>query len=470
MTKILIVDDDQNQRIILQRILKKENYDCMTASSGQQALELLEKNLFDLVISDMRMGKISGRDLLKSIQKKWPKLPVLIVTAFAELQDAIRLVTHEGAFYYFEKPIDTMELKKEIKRALAEKSLQVRDSEQVIEDKDCYPSAHFGNIIGQSQSMRDLLKTMHRIVDLGANQLLITGETGTGKDLVARALHDYSPRAKKRFVAVNCHTIPNEIAETELFGHVRGAFTGADRNKPGVFETAHGGTLFLDEIGDISLNIQSKLLRILQDRQVFRVGSVEGRQIDVCVIAATNTDLVQAVEKGQFREDLYFRLNVIPLHLPPLRERRTDINLLIDHFLTKFSQEYPMVNPKTIKTSARSALENCNWPGNIRQLENCLKRTYLMSESDQITTQDLPDEVFDQTIPPVDLKIDLSRNAVSLEEIIKSYIEAALYQTGGIQTKAARLLGMSRRRLQSRMNRYGLESKNFKSQTNNLME
>ena len=361
-------------------------------------------------------------------------------------------------------------LKKEIKRALTKKSLQVHESEQVIEDEDCYPSAHFGNIIGQSQSMRDLLKTMHRIVDLGAKQLLITGETGTGKDLVARALHDYSPRAKKRFVAVNCHTIPNEIAETELFGHVRGAFTGADRNKPGVFETAHGGTLFLDEIGDISLNIQSKLLRILQDRQVFRVGSVEGRQIDVCVIAATNTDLVQAVEKGQFREDLYFRLNVIPLHLPPLRERRTDINLLIDHFLTKFSQEYPMVNPKTIKTSARSALENCNWPGNIRQLENCLKRTYLMSESDQITTQDLPDEVFDQTIPPVDLKIDLSRNAVSLEEIIKSYIEAALYQTGGIQTKAARLLGMSRRRLQSRMNRYGLESKNFKSQTNNLME
>ena len=470
MTKILIVDDDQNQRTILQRILKKENYDCMTASSGQQALELLEKNLFDLVISDMRMGRISGRDLLKSIQKKWPKLPVLIVTAFAELQDAIRLVTHEGACYYFEKPIDTMELKKEIKRALTKKSLQVHESEQVIEDEDCYPSAHFGNIIGQSQSMRDLLKTMHRIVDLGANQLLITGETGTGKDLVARALHDYSPRAKKRFVAVNCHAIPNEIAESELFGHVRGAFTGADQDKPGVFETAHGGTLFLDEIGDISLNIQSKLLRILQDQQVFRVGSVEGRQVDVCVIAATNTDLIQAVEQGQFREDLYFRLNVIPLHLPPLRERRTDINLLIDHFLAKFGQEYPMVNSKTINTSARLALENCNWPGNIRQLENCLKRTYLMSESDQITTQDLPDEIFDQTIPPVDLKIDLSQNGVSLEGIIRSYIEAALHQTGGVQTKAARLLGMSRRRLQSRMNRYGLESKNFKIQINNPTE
>ena len=470
MTKILIVDDDQNQRTILQRILKKENYDCMTASSGQQALELLEKNLFDLVISDMRMGRISGRDLLKSIQKKWPKLPVLIVTAFAELQDAIRLVTHEGACYYFEKPIDTMELKKEIKRALTKKSLQVHESEQVIEDEDCYPGAHFGNIIGQSQSMRDLLKTMHRIVDLGANQLLITGETGTGKDLVARALHDYSPRAKKRFVAVNCHAIPNEIAESELFGHVRGAFTGADQDKPGVFETAHGGTLFLDEIGDISLNIQSKLLRILQDQQVFRVGSVEGRQVDVCVIAATNTDLIQAVEQGQFREDLYFRLNVIPLHLPPLRERRTDINLLIDHFLAKFGQEYPMVNSKTINTSARLALENCNWPGNIRQLENCLKRTYLMSESDQITTQDLPDEIFDQTMPPVDLKIDLSQNGVSLEGIIRSYIEAALHQTGGVQTKAARLLGMSRRRLQSRMNRYGLESKNFKIQINNPTE
>ena len=279
MPKILIVDDDQNQRTILQRILKKESYDCITASSGQQALQLLEEYPFDLVISDMRMGKISGRDLLKSIRKQWPQLPVLIVTAFAELQDAIRLVTHEGAFYYFEKPIDTIALKKEIGRALTGGMPQLDKLEkpkQVAEDETNQSNIHFGTIVGQSQPMRELLKTMNRIIRLGANQLLLTGETGTGKDLVARALHDYSPRAKRRFVAVNCHAIPHEIAESELFGHVRGAFTGADQDKPGVFETADGGTLFLDEIGDVSLKIQSKLLRILQDRQVLRVGAVEG--------------------------------------------------------------------------------------------------------------------------------------------------------------------------------------------------
>ena len=465
MPKILIVDDDQNQRTILQRILKKESYDCITASSGQQALQLLEEYPFDLVISDMRMGKISGRDLLKSIRKQWPQLPVLIVTAFAELQDAIRLVTHEGAFYYFEKPIDTIALKKEIGRALTGGMPQLDKLEkpkQVVEDETSQSNIHFGTIVGQSQPMRELLKTMNRIIRLGANQLLLTGETGTGKDLVARALHDYSPRAKRRFVAVNCHAIPHEIAESELFGHVRGAFTGADQDKPGVFETADGGTLFLDEIGDVSLKIQSKLLRILQDRQVLRVGAVEGKQVDVCVIAATNKDLIQAVEKGYFREDLYFRLNVIPLHLPPLRERQTDISLLIDHFLMKFGQEYPTIVQKTIEVSARSALVGYNWPGNVRQLENCLKRTYLLSESNHITIQDLPDEIFDQNILPTDLKIDLSRSGVSLEEIIKSYIQAALRQTNGVQTKAASLLGMSRRRLQSRMNHYGLESKNFK--------
>lgn len=453
MSNILIVDDDQNQRTILQRILKKDGYDCAAAESGQQALQLLNKQPFDLVISDMRMGKISGRDLLRSIREQWPQLPVLIVTAFAELQDAIRLVTHEGAFYYFEKPIDIMALKKEIKRAL----------QQVDSTTDQTPTIHFGNIVGQSQSMLELFKTMNRVIHLGANQLLVTGETGTGKDIVARALHDYSPRRQKRFVAINCNAIPYDIAESELFGHVRGAFTGADQDKPGVFEIADGGTLFLDEIGDVPPQIQSKLLRVLQDREVLRVGAVVAKKVDVCVIAATNRDLAKAIEAGQFREDLYFRLNVIPLHLPPLRDRHQDIPLLIDHFLQKFGQEYPTIQQKSILSSARSTMQTYSWPGNVRQLENCLKRAYLLSEGSQITPADLPDEIFDSTIPPTDLQIEISDQGVSLEQVIGEYIQAALRQANGIQTKAASLLGMSRRRLQSRMTHYGFDSKDYKN-------
>ena len=453
MSNILIVDDDQNQRTILQRILKKDGYDCAAAESGQQALQLLNKQPFDLVISDMRMGKISGRDLLRSIREQWPQLPVLIVTAFAELQDAIRLVTHEGAFYYFEKPIDIMALKKEIKRAL----------QQVDSTTDQTPTIHFGNIVGQSQSMLELFKTMNRVIHLGANQLLVTGETGTGKDIVARALHDYSPRHQKRFVAINCNAIPYDIAESELFGHVRGAFTGADQDKPGVFEIADGGTLFLDEIGDVPPQIQSKLLRVLQDREVLRVGAVVAKKVDVCVIAATNRDLAKAIEAGQFREDLYFRLNVIPLHLPPLRDRHQDIPLLIDHFLQNFGQEYPTIQQKSILSSARSTMQTYSWPGNVRQLENCLKRAYLLSEGSQITPADLPDEIFDSTIPPTDLQIEISDQGVSLEQVIGEYIQAALRQANGIQTKAASLLGMSRRRLQSRMTHYGFDSKDYKN-------
>ena len=453
MSNILIVDDDQNQRTILQRILKKDGYDCAAAESGQQALQLLNKQPFDLVISDMRMGKISGRDLLRSIREQWPQLPVLIVTAFAELQDAIRLVTHEGAFYYFEKPIDIMALKKEIKRAL----------QQVDSITDQTPTIHFGNIVGQSQSMLELFKTMNRVIHLGANQLLVTGETGTGKDIVARALHDYSSRRQKRFVAINCNAIPYDIAESELFGHVRGAFTGADQDKPGVFEIADGGTLFLDEIGDVPPQIQSKLLRVLQDREVLRVGAVVAKKVDVCVIAATNRDLAKAIEAGQFREDLYFRLNVIPLHLPPLRDRHQDIPLLIDHFLQKFGQEYPTIQQKFILSSARSTMQTYSWPGNVRQLENCLKRAYLLSEGSQITPADLPDEIFDSTIPPTDLQIEISDQGVSLEQVIGEYIQAALRQANGIQTKAASLLGMSRRRLQSRMTHYGFDSKDYKN-------
>lgn len=453
MSNILIVDDDQNQRTILQRILKKDGYDCTAAESGQQALQLLNKQPFDLVISDMRMGKISGRDLLRSIREQWPQLPVLIVTAFAELQDAIRLVTHEGAFYYFEKPIDIMALKKEIKRAL----------QRVDSTTDQTPTIHFGNIVGQSQSMLELFKTMNRVIHLGANQLLVTGETGTGKDIVARALHDYSPRRQKRFVAINCNAIPYDIAESELFGHVRGAFTGADQDKPGVFEIADGGTLFLDEIGDVPPQIQSKLLRVLQDREVLRVGAVVAKKVDVCVIAATNRDLAKAIEAGQFREDLYFRLNVIPLHLPPLRDRHQDIPLLIDHFLQNFGQEYPTIQQKSILSSARSTMQTYSWPGNVRQLENCLKRAYLLSEGSQITPADLPDEIFDSTIPPTDLQIEISDQGVSLERVIGEYIQAALRQANGIQTKAASLLGMSRRRLQSRMTHYGFDSKDYKN-------
>ena len=461
MSSILVVEDETGQRKVLQRILEREGYEVTLAENGLIALDKIEDTMFDLVISDMRMPGMTGRDLLREVKQRDPDLPVLIVTAFAELKDAVDLVAREGAFYYLEKPINNDVLKAQIKRALEARGVLTDGEPKQVSQP--VPEIHFERIIGQSERMNQLFKTMSRIIHRGVNQVLITGETGTGKDLVARAIHEKGYRKDQPFVAVNCSSVPHELIESELFGHEKGSFTGADRQKKGLFEVASGGVIFLDEIGDISMAAQSKFLRVLQDREIMRVGGIEPIKVDVCVIAATNRDLQAAVEAGGFREDLYFRLNVIQLQIPPLRERKSDIQILVDFFLQKFSDEYPDAMPKRVTPRSMSALRRYEWPGNVRQLENCLLRTFVLREGDVIDIEDLPLEISDSSLPPSNILVEIQEEGVSLEKIVMEYIRTALRQSRGNQTKAAELLGISRRQLQNRMQNYGLNSQEFKN-------
>ena len=459
MPSILIVDDEQSQRTVMQAILKREGYTIETAENGIVALEKIEDNLFDVVVSDMRMAQMSGRELLHEIKGRDPDLPVLIVTAYAEVNDAVDLVAREGAFYYLEKPIQIDVLKKEVRRAI---EMRHGLTDQKSSDEPPVEEVHFEGIVGRSDAMRQLFKVMSRIIQRSVNQVLITGSTGTGKGLVAKAIHEYGKRKDKPFLQINCGAVPETLIESELFGHEKGAFTDAHRQKAGVFEAANGGTVFLDEIGDLSVHTQSKLLHVLHEREIMRVGGVEQIKVDVCILAATNKDLQAAVDEGTFREDLFFRLNVIPLHLPNLRERSDDIGLLVDFFLQKFEQEYADVEPKRVTPRAMSLLRRYDWPGNVRQLENYLHRIFVLLENEAIDIEDLPPEISDSSLPPGDFPVEIPADGVALEEIVKEYIRVALTQTDGNQTKAAELLGISRRRLQNRMQNYGFSSKDFK--------
>ena len=459
MPSILIVDDEQSQRTVMQTILKREGYTIETAENGIVALEKIEDNLFDVVVSDMRMAQMSGRELLHEIKGRDPDLPVLIVTAYAEVNDAVDLVAREGAFYYLEKPIQIDVLKKEVRRAIG---MRHGLTDQKSSDESPVEEVHFEGIVGRSDSMRQLFKVMSRIIQRGVNQVLITGSTGTGKGLVAKAIHEYGKRKDKPFLQINCGAVPETLIESELFGHEKGAFTDAHRQKAGVFEAANGGTVFLDEIGDLSVHTQSKLLHVLHEREIMRVGGVEQIKVDVCILAATNKNLQAAVDEGTFREDLFFRLNVIPLHLPNLRERSDDIGLLVDFFLQKFEREYADVEPKRMTPRAMSLLRRYDWPGNVRQLENYLHRIFVLLENEAIDIEDLPPEISDSSLPPGDFPVEIPADGVALEEIVKEYIRVALTQTDGNQTKAAELLGISRRRLQNRMQNYGFSSKDFK--------
>ena len=460
MPSILIVDDDQAQLTILQRILQREGYDVDSVENSTAALEKIKEQMFDLVISDMWMSsRFEGRDLLREIKKIDPSLPVLIITAFAELNDAVNLVAHEGAFYYLEKPIQIDVLKREVNRALQSRGVLI---EGEPDSDDTPPEIQIDYIIGESEKMQQLFKNMSRVIHRGVRQVLITGETGSGKSLVAHALHEYGSRKDCPFVSINCGAIAETLIESELFGHEKGAFTDAVQQKKGIFETADTGILFLDEIGDISIQMQSTLLHVLEKHEIRRVGGSKNIKVDVCVIAATHKNLAQDVKDGTFRSDLYFRLNVIPLHVPPLRERVEDIPLLVNFMIKKFRDEYVDAVPKQVTSRAMSALCRYNWPGNVRQLENYLHRIYVLSESTSIDLDELPPEILDTSLPSTDLEIGIPEDGVSLDEIIKEYVCAALAKTNGTQTKAAELLGISRRQLQHRMQSYGLQSQDFK--------
>ena len=351
-------------------------------------------------------------------------------------------------------------LKKELKRAVDLRGVPPVRNE---DGNQAVPGIEFETVVGQSSQMKQLFRIMCRIIHRGVNQVLITGETGTGKEVVAKALHEHGKRKDHPFVPINCNAIPELLIESELFGHEKGSFTGADHQKLGQFELANGGTVFLDEIGDVPLNMQSKLLRVLQEREVSRVGGTKPLKVDVCVIAATNRDLKAACDAGEFRDDLYFRLNVIPLHVPLLKDRRDDIPILVNHFLDKFSKEYLDAEQKCVTPRAISALRRYDWPGNVRQLENYLHRIFVLSENEAIDLDDLPPDISDGAPHRADFQVEIPEQGVSLEDIMKEYIQVALAKTNGNQTKAAELLGISRRRLQNRIQNYDIDSQEFKN-------
>lgn len=455
VVKILVIDDDDSGREALTMLLRSAGYDVTSAATGENALELIDRLQYQLIVSDLFLPDKSGLDILQHVQKVSPSTELIVVTGHASAQSAVRAMK-EGAFDYITKPIDFDELKIVVLKALEKQRLL---SENIFLRKQLQGRFEFSNIIGSSPAMKLVFERMNRIVKTDS-AVLVSGESGTGKELVARALHYNGTRRDRPFIAVNCSAIPEMLLESELFGHVRGAFTGAIKDKPGKFEAANHGTIFLDEIGTLPLHLQAKLLRVLQEHEVERVGSNKTIKLHVRVISATNADLENMVKCGEFREDLYYRLNVIPLHLPPLRERQQDIVYLTSFFLEKQCRIMGRV-PCSITKQALEVLEQYSWPGNVRELENLIERMIVLTDAPVITIEDVPDKIVGEKISnEVDcfklscLGIDLAETVARIE---RSYIIQALESSGGVKAKAAALLGMNRTTLVEKIKRLSVE-------------
>jgi DNA-binding NtrC family response regulator len=433
---ILVVDDEKSQREILEMILSGEGYDVTTASSGEAAMKFVADRHFDLVLTDLKMTGMSGLDLLKELTDFDKSIIVLLLTAHGTVDsavDALRL----GAFDYLQKPYDREKLLETISRALTQ--LTSLDSE----------------IVSDSEEMDKVKKLILKIAKSNAT-VLIRGESGTGKELMARAIHKNSFRTNQIFQAVNCAAINENLLESELFGHEKGSFTGAVGEKLGLFEVADGGTLFLDEIGELDISLQAKLLRALQERQIRRVGGTREINVDVRVLAATNRDLLKMSQEGSFREDLYYRLNVLSLEIPPLRERRSDIPVLIEYFLKKHTRDSK--REVSIEKNVRKIFDNYSYPGNVRQLESALERAILLCENNTITTEDLPPEMLQGTThASADELFKLPAEGVNFEDVERSLIMQAMERTDNNITKSAKLLGLTFRTLQYRLEKFGIK-------------
>lgn len=443
-TTILVVDDDHAHRIMLRTLLSGWGYVISEADDGDVAIEMVRKQPFDLILMDIRMMKVSGLEALTTIKEFNPSIPIILMTAYSSVETAVEGLK-KGAYDYLTKPLDFDELRLAMERAMDHTKL--REENRILRES---LGIHFDrrNIIGRSNAMEKLLETVAQVSQSDAT-ILITGESGTGKELVAGAIHFNSPRDDKPFIKINCAAITETLLEAELFGHEKGAFTGADRRKEGKFRQADGGSLFLDEVSEMSLAMQVKLLRVLQERELTRVGGSEVIKVDVRVIAATNKNLIQEVDAGRFREDLFYRLNVITLPVPPLRDRREDIPLLAQHFLTLFSEK----NSKQIKGFTPQAMDRMlkyDWPGNIRELMNVVERAVVLSRTQYLDEQDLSlmkgDESYAEDIVP---------GNVPLEEVEKATILKTLEATGGNKSEAARRLGITRRTLHQKLRKYG---------------
>jgi DNA-binding NtrC family response regulator len=443
--RVLVVDDEPPQLAILRLILGSEGYDVATASSGRGALATLGRQAFDVVLTDLKMPDLSGITLLEEILRAQPGACVVLMTAHGSIDSAVDAM-RKGAFDYLTKPLDREVLLLAVSRAV-ERTRLVSENRRLRDE--LLDRFRLENVVGAHGSMEEVFRIVHKVAR-SSSTVLIYGESGTGKELVARAIHVASDRRDRPFLAVNVGALPDSILEAELFGYEKGAFTGADARKIGLFEQASGSTLFLDEVGELKRDLQVKLLRVLQEREILRVGGTEVVPVDVRVVAATNRDLEREVRQGRFREDLFYRLNVIPIKLPPLRDRRTDVPLLVEHFLAKHGEPG---RTRRVAPQALEALVEYGWPGNVRELESVIERTLLLADDDVIRPVDLPAEVRMRRQSVSTVPVDIPEDGLDLEALERSLLLQALDKAGGNVTRAARLLGLSRRTLQYRLER-----------------
>ncbi len=452
--KILIVDDEASVGQFLSIMLEREGYQVDAVLSGKEALEKIAQDPPHVVLADLRMPEMDGIELLTRIKEEDPRIAVIIMTAYGSLESAVEAM-RKGAFDYVMKPFQIEEIKLVIKRALEERKLR----EENLELKRRVKQYELKEIVGKNEKFQKVLELVKKVAPTDST-VLIRGESGTGKELIARAIHNLSPRASNPFIAINMAALPEELLESELFGYVKGAFTGANKNKDGLFKAAEGGTLLLDEISEASPRIQVKILRALQEKEITPVGSTKTIKVDVRIIASTNADLEQMVKEGKFREDLYYRLNVVTIEIPPLRERKDDIPLLANHFLKKYTALYnlPM---KKISDEAMKILQEYEWPGNVRELENAIERAIILSDGGVIKPDDLPEKIREKTASRISEKSSLV--GLTLEELEKRYILQVLDETGWNKNKAAQILGIDPSTLYRKLQRYGL-SKSRRSQ------
>lgn len=457
---ILIVDDENLVRWSLRQKLESWGYRTSEAEDGSTALARFQLDNPDLVTLDIRLPDMSGIEVLKQIKEKSPEAQVIMITAYGVVDEAVRCLKL-GAYDFIEKPINFEKLENIIKNALETTRLrsEVQRNVQVVKTR-------FGleNVVGQSRQMREVLELVKKVASSEASTVLIQGETGTGKDLIARALHYESRRSTYPFFAINCAAIPETLIETELFGHEKGAFTDAKAMKKGIFELADGGTVFLDEISEMQPNLQAKLLRVLEDQTFRRVGGTRDITVDVRVVAASNRNIEEAVRSGKFREDLYYRLSVIAINLAPLRERREDIPLLIDHFIKHYNAKFKK-NIKGVTDRAEKLMLEYHWPGNVRELKNAIERAMILQDQGYIDIQHLPIRISESSLPAPKFKSDslgpsasLPASGIRLFDIERQLIEQALKTTGGNKSKAARLLGITRDTLRYKVKKYRLDS------------
>ena len=450
MAKILVVDDEQSMRDFLAIMLKKEAHEVTTAGNGEAALLAAQAEIFDLVITDVKMPGTDGLEVLRTIKDISPETAVIMITAYATAETAVEAMKL-GAYDYIIKPFKIDELKLIINNSLEKRSLR---KENLLLKREMESRAGFENFVGKSLPMQKVFALIRQVAATNST-VLITGESGTGKELVAKAVHFNSSRKTGPFVTVNCGALPETLLESELFGYMKGSFTGATSNKQGLFEAAHGGTIFLDEISATTQALQIKLLRVLQEREFMRVGGTSPIRVDVHVVAASNKNLQAEVTKGMFREDLFYRLNVIPIHLPPLRERKDDIPLLVDFFLKKLLAGK---EPKRITPEAMSALMHFRWPGNVRELENTVERLVILCSGDTVRLEHVPDALRAGESSIDLIPMDIPEEGMNMEDLLenaeRTLLHKALEKTGGVKTEAAKLLGLSFRSFRHRLQKY----------------